>query len=72
MTCPLVHLRNLMVLYLQLCENLESIERVANMDHSVMAEDFLKRDNPVNVTDGMTDWEASDKFNVQFLHQVIL
>ncbi len=41
------------------------------MDHAVMAEDYLKRDIPVIITDAMMDWEASDKFNVQFLHQVI-
>ena len=55
---------------MQLCENIERIARVTQIDHSIMAEDYLKRDIPVIVTDGMEDWPAREIFNVHFLNEV--
>ena len=37
-----------------------------------MAEDYLKRDIPVIVTDAMLDWPAKELFTVNFIHQVEL
>lgn len=42
------------------------------MDHTAMAEDYLKRDIPVIVTDAMNNWPAKEKFNVQFLAEVCI
>ncbi len=53
-----------------MCETLEEIHRIANVSHSVISEDYLKRDIPVIVTDGLDNWPAMDKFNIHFLNEV--
>lgn len=54
----------------ELCENIDRVERYTNMSHRVVAEDFLKRDIPFIVTDGMDDWPALRKFTIKFLDQL--
>ena len=40
------------------------------MSHIIMSDDFLKRDIPVVITDGMDNWEAQQLFDVTFLNEV--
>lgn len=58
--------------WFQLCDNLSGIPRKSNLSQTVMAEDFLKRDIPVIVTDAMDDWPARELFTVDFIHQVCI
>ncbi len=53
-----------------MCEDLELIDRVDNVDPAAFEDDFLKRDIPVIVTDGVGNWSAQEKFNVHFLAEV--
>lgn len=54
----------------ELCEHLEYIDRIQNVSHSILMEDYLKRDIPVIITDGMDHWIARDLFNMQFLNNL--
>ena len=57
-------------LFIQVCENLEAIDREMNMSHALMLEDYLKRDIPVIITDSMEEWDAMQRFNIPFLNTV--
>ena len=59
-----------MLYILQLCEHLESIDRIQNVSFSILTEDYLNRDIPIIITDGMDRWLARDLFNMQFLNNV--
>ncbi|ELT94683.1 hypothetical protein CAPTEDRAFT_93822 [Capitella teleta] len=54
----------------ELCENLVNIPRRENLSQIIMAEDFLKRDVPVIVTDAMEHWPARDIFTIEFINQL--
>ena len=55
----------------QVCEHMESIERVGNISHTKMADGYIIRDIPVIVTDGVTNWPAQRLFTLKFLYEVM-
>ena len=54
----------------QACELIGTIERVANVSHSVISDVYIKRDVPVVVTDATDSWPARRLFSLEFLHKV--
>ena len=55
---------------LQLCEHLEKIERLKNVSAVLVSENYLKRDIPLIVADGIGQWKARELFEIDFLQQV--
>ena len=41
----------------QICESIQSIQHVRNVNASEMVEQFFKRDVPIIVEDGLRDWD---------------
>ncbi len=52
------------------CRKLRSIKRVSNVSQSDIADDYLFSNVPVIVTDAMNDWDALNKFDINFLTEV--
>ena len=52
------------------CQNLNTIQRKSNVSQSEMAEDYLKGDIPVIITDAMMDWPAAQSFTIQQLYDL--
>lgn len=44
--------------------------RLINVSQGAVAEDYIKRDIPVIVTDGTIGWSAANLFSIPFLYQV--
>ena len=57
-------------IFFQLCEDLEKITELNNVNHTDFIENYLDLDIPVIVTDAMEDWPAREKFNIPFMYQV--
>ena len=47
------------------------IQRIANASHNTMSNEFLFSNSPVIVTDAVGNWEAVDKFSIEFLAEVL-
>lgn len=41
----------------QICESIQSIQHVRNVNASEVVEQFFKRDVPIIVEDGLRDWD---------------
>ena len=53
------------------CKDLQSIQRISEADQSDIAENNLYTNTPVIVTDATKQWDAVNKFNIDFLAKVI-
>ena len=58
--------------YLQLCEGQSGIDRIANVTPTMMADDYITREVPVILQDGLENWKALSMFNIHFLSDVSL
>ncbi|XP_068685909.1 uncharacterized protein [Montipora foliosa] len=52
------------------CKDLLSIKRISGADQSDIAEDYLFTNTPVIVTDATEQWDAVNKFNIDFLAEM--
>jgi len=52
------------------CRKLRNIKRVSNVSQSTIADDYLFSNVAVIVTDAMEEWDALEKFDVDFLAEV--
>lgn len=53
-----------------MCEHVERVERLNNVSAVLVSENFLKRDIPLIVSDGVGQWKARDLFDLDFLQKV--
>ena len=53
------------------CKDLRSIQRIFDADQSDIAENNLYTNTPVVVIDATEQWDAVNKFNIDFLAKVI-
>ncbi|CAD5120910.1 DgyrCDS9463 [Dimorphilus gyrociliatus] len=55
----------------ELCENIKLIPRLSNISSALVAENFLKQDRPLIVTDAVDNtWPAVSLYNINFLRQI--
>lgn len=55
----------------ELCENIKLIPRLSNISSALVAENFLKQDRPLIVTDAIDNsWPALSLYNIHFLRKL--